>query len=105
MKVLAGPWRSWDGPGGDSSVTIGVLATLHKAHVTLGDDGEMCGRRLLALRVDEGSDQQNDWCDDQAGSSNEPTEMTRVREEFGHKAPFPAPCDDLTSGQDRGASG
>lgn len=41
MKVLAGPWRSWDGPGGDTSVTIGVL------------DGVHIGHRALMARLDE----------------------------------------------------
>ncbi|HSM46071.1 MAG TPA: bifunctional riboflavin kinase/FAD synthetase [Acidimicrobiia bacterium] len=41
MKVLAGPWRSWDGPGSDTSVTIGVL------------DGVHIGHRAVIARLDE----------------------------------------------------
>lgn len=41
MKVLAGPWRSWERPGGDTSVTIGVL------------DGVHIGHRALIARLDD----------------------------------------------------
>ena len=35
MKVLDGPWRSWDGPAGATSVTIGVLDGVHLGHRAL----------------------------------------------------------------------